>query len=125
MKKLALWVVEGIFITFYTLGTYSLFFLLPGPKITPVLNERWGNIIWRMGSKNEVVFGEYHTYCYYPQASSQPKSLEGEYILKRVTSFTDCQEWFGIVETIEESGFTERQKLEWPDDSPKDILAQN
>lgn len=120
MKVLLLVPLITLFLgIYYSLFYYTLMYEPPGPVEFPTLRARLGTIIYHSSDANGVYEGafndpnaEEHTYCYYPKGSTQYAQKGGEYIIKRVNSFWECNEgWYGSFTAREGWWITEKEKL--------------
>ena len=87
----------------------------------PALRARFGTIVYHSSNANRVYEGAFndpnavnHTYCYYPKESTQYQGKSGEYIIKRVDSFWECNEgWYGSFTAREGWWVSEKEKIWW------------
>lgn len=96
----------------------ALAFIVKNPiEEFPSLRARFGTIIWHSEDKdgvlNAAVGAELHTYCYYPSSDANFQNKGGEYILRRVKNYKECNNWYGIVELRESYWVSEREKIWW------------
>lgn len=107
-----------IFVVFFLLGYYLLvyLFLVKPNKVDsfPSLKVRLGTVLWNEESEKFTKGGEFHAYCYYPSKKIEGKS--SEYLIKRVRSIYDCQQWYGVMEVKESFGLSEKEKFWWSKD---------
>lgn len=102
-----------ILITSFLFIYYSIFYFTfirqENNYSSPVLKKRFGDILWDANTNSNE--GEFHTYCYYPGRKVNFAGKGNEYIIKRVESLNDCQNWHGIFETQEAFGISEKEKI--------------
>lgn len=77
---------------------------------TPTLAARLGTVLWHPTQTITSQFSE-NVYCYYPKSDTQFEGQSGEYLIKKVTSYSDCEGWLGIVLMDESPLVTEKNKF--------------
>lgn len=104
----------------YVLTGLNMFQSKPESQEFPALRERFGTILSHSDAqqkRNQIYVDldnkEFHTYCYYPSSATEYSNKSGEYIIKRVENFDDCQGWHGIAQFREGPWVSEIEKIWW------------
>lgn len=82
----------------------------------PSLRARIGTILWHSSDRTTspwLTTQEIHIYCYYPSGKAEFPNKGGEYLLKRVSVVSDCDNWYGAVFIEEDKWVSEREKIWW------------
>jgi len=108
VKMYKLIVAVSLLLSIYLYLTYSLFFYDPKQPEYPALRNRIGTILSHSSDSGGVA----HTYCYYPKSSADFNS-QNEYLLMRVSTLSECQNWFGASVFYEGPWVSEIEKLWW------------
>lgn len=130
MRTFALIALVIAFLVLYYTVCYYTFVYKGELREFPTLRARFGTIIYHSSNVNGVYQGAFndpnaveHTYCYYPKGSTQYAGKGGEYIIKRVDSFWECNEgWYGSFTAKEGWWVSEKEKLWW---SEEQYLTEN
>lgn len=120
MKK-TIYLFPLLLIVFY----YSLFYTIFIKKVDKegedkTLRARFGTIMWHSSDTHEPTKAYLRkpvVYCYYPTSAADYNNKGGEFIIKKVDSLKDCDQWLGRVIFEEEEWVSEREKIWWEQDS--------
>ena len=119
--NLTLAVVVGLLGYYYF--AFNFFYQTAESDAFPYLRSRFGTILSHSSDSNpktNLTDLQYHPYCYYPKAEESYNNKAGEYIIKRVDSYKDCQNWYGVVVFREGNWVSEREKIWWNEENKKE-----
>ena len=117
MKSLSFACLIGVILLIFYIFVLGAFYSKNPNQEFPVLRNRIGTILWHSGDNfNKNPGHEDHIYCFYPSSQASYPNRGGEYIIKRVQSFGDCQGWHGSVIFNEGWWVSEREKIWWNED---------
>jgi hypothetical protein len=88
---------------------YYQFFYRAESAEFPRLRHRLGTILYHSDTPGNSL----HYYCYYPKSSASFDQKSGEYLIKKVNSYKDCQDWYGVSIFKEGSWVSEIEKIWW------------
>ncbi len=110
-----------LFLSIYYAFTFQVFANRTYVKDPPEFRARLGTILYHTDTPGTA----FHTYCYYPTSAVSYPHKAGEYIIKRVSSFKDCEGWLGTAIFKEGWWVSEREKLWWDGDYFNDNIADS
>lgn len=120
LKRLSFYSLIAVLVGGYILTGLTMFQSKPEEKAFPYLRERLGTILSHSDverKRNQKFIDldnkEFHVYCYYPSSSTEFSNKSGEYIIKRVENYSDCQGWHGVAQFREGPWVSEIEKIWW------------
>lgn len=98
----------AVLLNFYLFIYYQFFYKTPSEEF-PRLRHRLGTILYHSDTEGSSL----HYYCYYPKSTAMLNQRSGEYLIKRVNSYGDCKDWYGVSLYKEGAWVSEIEKIWW------------
>lgn len=104
----------------FYVSVFNIFKLDKPSNEYPLFRERLGTVLSHSDAQRSkstppqaLIGAQNHIYCYYPSSNANYSGKSGEYIIRRVESFNDCKDWYGIVQFREGPWVSEIEKIWW------------